>query len=157
MTQLLFGLTVVFIGYVVYEVFKTVSETNRAMAHVAASTPEPAEEMSSAPAAEPEPQPQPSPAEPAEPAVAEPAPTPAAEKTATVAETERGVNLRNPTTGETVQAPTNYRFAKKWIKEALVAEGLLDRIYKPNELDEAASRKVKEALEKFRFLDKYQV
>jgi len=64
--------------------------------------------------------------------------------------------LRNPATGELTAAPGNYRFAKKWIKEALVQEKLLDKIYKPNELDDATSQKVKEAIDKLRAMKKYQ-
>ena len=52
--------------------------------------------------------------------------------------------------------PTNYRFAKKWIKEAMVAEGLLDRVYKSSELNDEIAHKVKEALERFKELPKYQ-
>lgn len=138
MTQLLFGLTVVFVMYVLYEVFKTVSQTGRTPPPAAESMP-PAEEAATSPPVSKE-----------------------RDKSATAAirpavEGERGATLRNPATGEISPVPTNYRFAKKWIKEALVAEGLLDRIYKPNELDEATSEKVREALDKFKFLDKYQV
>ena len=64
--------------------------------------------------------------------------------------------LRNPLTGETAAVPTNYRFAKKWIKEALVTEGLLDRIYGNRDLDAAAGAKVKAALIAFRALEKYR-
>lgn len=69
---------------------------------------------------------------------------------------ERGTHLRDPATGEITAIPSNYRFAKKWVKEALVAEGLLDRIYKPGELDEATSRRVKEAIERLCLLDRYR-
>ena len=64
--------------------------------------------------------------------------------------------LRDPETGEIAASPTNYRFAKRWIKEALVREGLLDRIYKPNEIDEAIGRKVRDALARLKVMDKYQ-
>lgn len=64
--------------------------------------------------------------------------------------------LRDPVTGESAAVPTNYRFAKRWIKEAMVREGLLDRIYKNTELqDEAIDCKVREALERFKMLKKY--
>lgn len=64
--------------------------------------------------------------------------------------------LRDPATGESAAVPTNYRFAKRWIKEALVKEGLLDRVYKNTELqEEAIDRKVREALEQFKTLKKY--
>ncbi len=64
--------------------------------------------------------------------------------------------LRDPATGESAAVPTNYRFAKRWIKEAMVREGLLDRVYKNTELqDEAIDHKVREALEQFKALKKY--
>ncbi len=64
--------------------------------------------------------------------------------------------LRDPATGESALVPTNYRFAKRWIKEAMVREGLLDRVYKNTELqDEAIDHKVREALEQFKALKKY--
>lgn len=64
--------------------------------------------------------------------------------------------LRNPRTGETAAIPTNYRFAKKWIKEAMVEEGLLDRVYANSDLDGGAREKVRTALKQFRTLAKYQ-
>ena len=63
--------------------------------------------------------------------------------------------LRNPSTGEVAAVPSNYRFAKRWIKEAMVSEGLLDRIYKNNELSGANGDKAKQALENFKALKKY--
>ncbi|MFM8442321.1 MAG: hypothetical protein ACKN9W_03140 [Methylococcus sp.] len=95
------------------------------------------------------PQPAPAPAKPAAPVKA--APVKASDEPARLAD-----ELRNPATGEVTAAPGNYRFAKKWIKEALVQEKLLDRIYKPNELDDATSLKVKEAIDKLRTMKKYQ-
>jgi hypothetical protein len=91
------------------------------------------------------PEPKPTPAKPA----AAPAPPVAMEATKLTDE------FRNPATGEVSPVPANYRFAKKWIKDALVSEKLLDRVYKPNELDDAASKKVKEAIEKLRAIKKY--
>lgn len=64
--------------------------------------------------------------------------------------------LRNPSTGEVSAVPANYRFAKKWIKDALVSEKLLDRVYKPNELDDVADKKIKTAMDKLRAIKKYQ-
>jgi hypothetical protein len=63
--------------------------------------------------------------------------------------------LRNPSTGETAPVPNNYRFAKRWIKQAMVDEGLLDKVYSNSELDEANAARVKEALRQFRDLPKY--
>ena len=64
--------------------------------------------------------------------------------------------LKNPATGEVTPVPANYRFAKKWVKDALVSEKLLDRVYKPNELDAAADLKIKAAMDKLRAIKKYQ-
>jgi len=91
---------------------------------------------------------------------AKPKAAPKAAPKAPIAAPQTPVNLaetlKNPETGETTPVPANYRFAKKWIKDALVAEKLLDRVYKPNELDGPASDKVKEAIDKLRALKKYQ-
>jgi hypothetical protein len=70
---------------------------------------------------------------------------------------QKAVNgIRDPKTGEVASVPANYRFAKRWIKDALVAEGLLDKVYKNGELDAANSAKVKRALEQLKKLEKYQ-
>jgi hypothetical protein len=74
----------------------------------------------------------------------------------TTAEEEPKITqFRNPKTGETAANPTNYRFAKKWIKQAMVDEGLLDRVYKNKELKGTTERKVKDALNRFKQLDRY--
>lgn len=64
--------------------------------------------------------------------------------------------LRNPESGETAPIPNTYRFAKRWIKEALVSEGLLDKVYSAGELDDATAEKIKSALLQFRTLEKYR-
>lgn len=64
-------------------------------------------------------------------------------------------HLRNPETGEVSPVPGNYRFAKKWIKEAMVSEGLLKKVYKNSELTEALNTQAKEALEQFKKLERY--
>jgi len=137
MMQLLVVLTVIFVVFVIYEVFKTVSQSQTNSTPSPVMTPEPKKSEEIAASA---------------PAVAQVAESAEKEE----AETERGGQLRNPATGEVSPAPTNYRFAKKWVKEALVAEGLLDRVYKPTELNEAVSGKIKDALDKLRTLDKYR-
>ena len=64
--------------------------------------------------------------------------------------------LKNPKTGEISKIPNNYRFGKRWIKEALVTEGLLDKVYKNNELDDATNDKVQAALAAIKNMEKYQ-
>ena len=64
--------------------------------------------------------------------------------------------IKNPDTGEIVKLTSNYRFFKRWIKEALVAEGLLDKIYKGTELDDEATAKIQSALAQLKTMKKYQ-
>jgi hypothetical protein len=156
MTELLIGLTIVFVGYVLFEVVKTASHSD------SVPSPSPPATAKPAPAAEPR-NARPEAATTPSAALETPAPSKPSRASRTpakpappAADSERGTLLRNPATGEVSPLPTNYRFAKKWIKEALVAENLLDRVYKQNELDDAASQRVKEALEKLRQMDKYQ-
>ncbi len=65
-------------------------------------------------------------------------------------------SVRNPESGEITKIATSYRMTKRWIKEALVTEGLLDKVYKVSEIDTAATKKIDKALEKLQSLDKYQ-
>ena len=69
----------------------------------------------------------------------------------------RTVQMKNPKTGEQAKVANNYRMVKRWIKEALVEEGLLEKIYKTNEMDDAAKAKVAEALSIIKAMDKYKV
>jgi hypothetical protein len=149
MTEGLFILTVIFVAYVVYQVVNDKKANTKAEAHEAKPTPVAAPAPKPQPAAKKEASPAPKPAAqaPKPAAAASPAPAPeAAAKT----------GLRNPETGEVTPAFTNYRFAKRWIKEALVAEGLLDKIYKNNELDAAAEAKIKDAVAKLEAMPKYR-
>jgi len=65
-------------------------------------------------------------------------------------------NLRNPETGDVDKIASSYRMTKRWIKEALVTEGLLPKIYKTAELNDAAKLKINKALVKLAKMDKYQ-
>ena len=64
--------------------------------------------------------------------------------------------LKNPKTGEVATTYSNYRFTKRWIKEALVAEGLLDKVYKNDELNAEIEATIKGAVVKLEALDKYR-
>jgi hypothetical protein len=149
MTEGLFILTVIFVAYVVYQVVNDKKANSKAEAHEAKPAPVAAPAPKPQPAAKKEASPAPKPAAQApKPAVAaSPAPT---------SEAAAKTGLRNPETGEVTPAFTNYRFAKRWIKEALVAEGLLDKIYKNNELDAAAEAKIKDAVAKLEAMPKYR-
>lgn len=135
MTEFLAIITALFVAYLLYEIVKTFSEAGR---------------QSGAPAPA-----QAAPASPAPPPAAAPAEPPKAEAAAE-AEHSKVVHLRDPKTGEVSPVPGNYRFAKKWIKEAMVAEGLLNKVYKNSELTDAVNATAKAALEQFKSLEKYQ-
>lgn len=65
-------------------------------------------------------------------------------------------SIKNPETGEVVKVPNNYRFAKRWIKQALVSEGLLDKIYKATELNDETTAKIQQAIDQLKIMTKYQ-
>lgn len=64
--------------------------------------------------------------------------------------------LKDPISGEVVTSYSNYRFTKRWIKEALVAEGLVDKVYKNDELNAALEVKIKDAIAQLEGNKKYQ-
>jgi hypothetical protein len=80
---------------------------------------------------------------------------PAAAKKTTVTAT-KSAGLKDPKTGEVATAYSNYRFTKRWIKDALVAEGLLEKVYVANELNAETDAKIKEAIAKLEAIDKYK-
>lgn len=85
-----------------------------------------------------------------------PAKTKAKVKTNAKAKTKVGSgSIRNPETGEVAKIASSYRMCKRWIKEALVTEGLLEKIYKTNEVDDAAKVKIDKALAKLAKMEKY--
>jgi hypothetical protein len=65
--------------------------------------------------------------------------------------------LKDPKTGDITTPYSNYRFTKRWIKEALVAEGLLDKVYKNDELNLDIETKIKSVIVKFESIKKYRV
>lgn len=166
MAELLFIATIIFVGYVLFEV---VGEKKENPGPVTADPPksEPSPTESTAPPVE---------AATAESTVSEPEAvksatatpttaksprprTPSTRKAAAPAETPEPVSsdsLKNPKTGEIAKIPANYTFAKRWIKDALVEEGFLDKIYKNNELDDDANSRIHEALQKLQALEKYR-
>jgi hypothetical protein len=82
---------------------------------------------------------------------------PAAAKKAAAGPTKgEGSGLKNPKTGEIATAYANYRFAKRWIKDALVEEGLLEKVYAGSELNADTDEKIKAAIGKLEALEKYK-
>ncbi|MBL1264766.1 hypothetical protein [Candidatus Methylomicrobium oryzae] len=151
MTEGLFILTVIFVAYVVYQVVNDKSAGTKTAVHE--ETPAPS---AAAPAPKPQPAAKAEPENAPKPAVPAPAPAAASIAPAPASGAAAKTGLRNPETGEVTPVFTNYRFAKRWIKEALVAEGLLDKIYKNNELDAGAEAKIKDAVAKLEAMPKYR-
>lgn len=147
MTELLAVLTVVYVIYVINQIIKTIIESDGVItpASVAAVAVAPTPASTSQAVRE-------QPVQPREPKPEAPPKASAPAQSAAA----KSQNLRNPETGEISPTPGNYRFAKKWIKEAIVNEGLLSKVYKNSELNGATNGKVKEALEAFKSLEKYQ-
>jgi hypothetical protein len=142
----LFVLTIIFVAYVVYQIVND----KKTSAKPAMREAEPAKKA--VPVEPPKPQ---AAVRKEEPKAPEPVATESA-STATPGESAAKAGLRDPKTGEVATGYTNYRFTKRWIKDALVAEGLLDKVYKNNEIDAAAEAKIKAALAKLEAMDKYR-
>ena len=150
MAELLFIATTIFVAYVVYGAvgIKNKPEPSQPNAKPAASKQPPQPVTEKVPA----------PPKPVKPVNTTAGSKPKA-KSATTKKTSAGSlsdGLKNPKTGEVAKLPGNYAFAKRWIKEALVEEGLLDKIYKNNELDSDAIAKIQAALQQLKAMDKYQ-
>ena len=145
MTEILFILTTIFVAYVVYNIVNEKQATNNAIKPDAVAPEAPPVVTAPSPSVQPPPV-----------AVAVP---PKARKAPTVKPVAANVpkgSIRDPKTGEVAAIANNYRFMKRWIKEALVAEGLLTKVYKNNELDAETEALIKQALAKLEGLDKYQ-
>jgi hypothetical protein len=83
--------------------------------------------------------------------IAAPTATPVTEATAV-----KGTGLKDPKTGEVATTYSNYRFTKRWIKEALVAEKFLDKVYKNDELNASVEAKIKDGIIKLEAMKKYK-
>jgi hypothetical protein len=145
MSEALFILTIVFVAYVVYVVVDEHKATSKSA--VPKAKPEVPKVIAEKPALET--------------AVknVKPAIKPATIKKTTPAATTQDTvkkGLRDPKTGEIATTYNNYRFTKRWIKDALVTEGLLEKVYKNTELDAAIETTIKEALVKLEAIDKYK-
>lgn len=148
MAEILFILTVIFVAYVVYAVVGDQLADMKAITPKADSHTAIAEAAKTAEVKVVE-------NKPAQ-RTAKKAPEPVAKAPEAEESSASKSGLRDPATGETASIPTNYRFAKRWIKEAMVKEGLLDKVYKNSELDDEANAKIKTALDGLLQMDKYR-
>ncbi|MFK5948063.1 MAG: hypothetical protein QM500_04735 [Methylococcales bacterium] len=143
MTEVLFVLLIVYVVYVIQTVIYTKDTKKESPIEVKSTT-----------VAETIKQPEPKAVvEKAKPAPKKP--TASKKVTAVKAKPVSG-SLRNPETGDVDKIASSYRMTKRWIKEALVTEGLLPKIYKTTEIDDAVKLKANQALAKLAKMDKYQ-
>jgi hypothetical protein len=82
--------------------------------------------------------------------------SPSIEKSISTKQTHKK-GLKDPKTGDIATTYSNYRFSKRWIKEALVTEGLLEKVYKNNELNAEIEASIKAAIAKLEAMDEYKV
>jgi hypothetical protein len=146
MTEMLFILTVIFVAYVVYVVVNDHKATSKST--IPTAKPEPQKELAEPPMPEVV-------VKNVKPTIIKPV---AINKTISPSTTQNTIKkgLRNPETGEVTTTYNNYRFTKRWIKDALVTEGLVEKVYKNNELDNAIEAKIKDALVKLEAFEKYK-
>lgn len=147
MSEILFILTTLYVAYVVYMVVDEPKKPSQPHKHHTIITPSgevEVPEVTATPAVEPA-------------AIAETTTeTAVAEPVETKAETTiSSSNLRDPDTGEIAKVTNNYRGLKRWLKEALVAEGLLEKVYSNSELNDETNAKIKVALEAIKTMTKY--
>lgn len=172
MAELLFIATTIFVAYVVFVVMGGKKENTESVKSepvkpvtIKSAAPAPAPAETAPPVAAVKTADKPATSKPASPKPAAKSKSPA-KKTAPAkaASSEKSVaapvtlsdSLKNPKTGEVAKVPASYAFAKRWIKDALVEEGLLDKVYKNNELDDAATAKIQAAMQQLRSMGKYQ-
>jgi hypothetical protein len=147
MSEALFILTVIFVAYVVYKTVNEQKETPKSpVSKVQSEVPNVVAEQSMPETV----------VKNEKPAIIKPAIIKKTTATATAQDTVKK-GLRDPKTGEVATSYSNYRFTKRWIKDALVTEGLLEKVYKNNELDTAIEAAIKDALVKLQAIDKYKV
>ncbi len=64
--------------------------------------------------------------------------------------------LKDPETGDIVKLANSYQMMRRWMKEALVTEGLLEKIYKTNEMNDEVEATIVAAITKLQKMDKYK-
>jgi hypothetical protein len=155
MTEGLFVLTTLFVAYVIYVIVNE-KKTGGAATKSAAASMQPKQQAT----VEEKPKAVSTKAKPAaaakSAAAKKPAEVASAPKPIAVPEAIKGTGLKDPKTGEVATTYSNYRFTKRWIKDALVAEKLVEKVYKNDELNPAVEAKIKAAIIKLEGMKKYQ-
>jgi predicted transcriptional regulator len=146
MTEVLFILTVIFVAYVVYVAVNEHKATPKSA--VSKAKLEAPKEVAEQPMPD-------AVAKVIKPTIIKPATIKKTTSTTTIQDTVKK-GLRDPKTGEVATSYSNYRFTKRWIKDALVTEGLIEKVYKNNELDATIDATIKDARAKLEAIDKYK-
>lgn len=147
MSETLFILTIIFVAYVVYvAVDEHKTNSKSAISETKTETPEVVTKQQIPETV----------TKTIKPKTIKPATVKNAAPTATTVESAGKKGLRDPKTGEVATSYSNYRFTKRWIKDALVTEGLLDKIYKNNELNATIEATIKDAIVKLEAMEKYK-
>jgi hypothetical protein len=166
MFEIFFMFTIIFVAYVIYHMFNELKEVPTPVPSAlktkhdapAVLTTKPKSVSKSAvamvtPTASPAPK---AATQSKKPAAIKPATIKKTTVTAAAKSTENKKGLLDPKTGEVTTSYNNYRFTKRWIKDALVSEGLLTKVYKNNELEPAIEATIKAAIVKLEALEKYK-
>jgi hypothetical protein len=147
MNELLYLIIAVFVGYAVYV---AVREQKATTSQPSASPAKPEKPVAAVKA----PTPQPAPKKAAD---TKPPTAIASQSGPAKAPQDAGKRgLKDPATGEVTAPYSNYRFTKRWIKEALVSEKLLDKVYKNDELTADIEAKIKSAVATLGTIEKYR-
>jgi hypothetical protein len=151
MTEVLFILVTIFVAYIIYVVVNTQKATT--IAHSPVSQEKPEKPVAVVKQSAPRPVTQKKEVPEIKPVAAA-----ATKSEPIVSPRDAGKKgLKDPKTGEVATRYSNYRFTKRWIKEALVAEKLLDKVYKNDELNADIEAKIKSAILKLEAIKKYRV
>jgi hypothetical protein len=147
MTEVLFVLTVIYVAYVLY----VVNSNKKAIVKSITPAAEPEKQAVSVEQSLIEPVPKKEPAKTLNTDIPKPVKSTSTKKPAA---TKKG--LKDPKTGDIATTYHNYRFTKRWIKEALVAEGLVEKVYKNNELNADIETRIKAAIAKLETMEQYK-
>ncbi|MSP27295.1 MAG: hypothetical protein EXR80_02305 [Methylococcales bacterium] len=150
MTEVLFVLTVIYVAYVLYVVNTNKKAIVKSITPVPAAEPE--KQAVSVEQLPIEPVPKKKPAKTLNTEIPK-----SVKSTTTKQPTATKKGLKDPKTGDIATTYSNYIFTKRWIKEALVSEGLLEKVYKNHELTAEVEASIKVAIAKLETMAQYQV
>lgn len=147
MTEVLFVLTVIYVAYVLY----VVNNDKKTIVKSITPAAEPEKQAASVERSPIQAVPKKEPAKTLNTEIAKPV-----KSTTTKKPTAAKKGLKDPKTGDIATTYNNYRFTKRWIKEALVAEGLVEKVYKNNELNADIESSIKAAIAKLETMEQYK-